>query len=257
MKSKSKSTIKKIKDFFVAIIILFLVGMLIYYLYNRTASRSSRELTRQMAEISPRGGPPETIEGLRQAIVLYEEQIERHVREAAQTGVYWKILGTRLADRNMHNHALEAFEKAIYYNTNDASLYYMAGISAGYVAKSIVDSSVSAEMERDRLFQYAENSHLRALELDNTYTQPMYALGVLYAFELDNPDDAIDQLERYMQIRPSDIHPLFVLARAYFMKENLLKTIELYDTIIDRTRDQNVRREAQELRDMVQGIRYE
>ena len=251
------SKLKKIKDYFIAIIILFLVGTLIVFLYNRTTERSSRELARQMTQLSPRGGPPETIEGLRQAIALYEAQIERHVREAAQTGVYWKILGARLADRNMHNDALAAFERAIYFNTEDASLYYLAGLSASHIAKSFVGFSPNDELERDRFFRLAENSHLRALELDVSYTQPMYALGVLYAFELDRPEDAIIQLERYMLIRRSDIHPLFVLARAYFMIDDLPKTVEIYNRIISNTRDQNVRREAQNLRDMVQGLRYE
>jgi len=245
---------KKLKEIVMAILILLVAGSLIVFIYNRTTSRTSRELAKRMAEISPRGGPPETIEGLRQAIALYEDQIERNIREAAQTGVYWKILATRLADRNMHNDALVAFEKAIYFNTEDASLFYLSGVSAGSVAKSITGFSPNADMEREHYFKLAENSYLRALELDITYTRPMYGLGILYVFELDRPNDAITQMERYLQIQPSDIPAMFVLARAHFMVENFTAAMELYGRIADRTKDKNIKEEALNLRYFIQGM---
>jgi len=246
--------VKKIKEIITAILILFLVGSLVVFLYNRTSSRNSRELSKRMAELSPRGGPPETIDGLRQAIALYEDQIERHVREGAQTGVYWKILATRLADRNMHNDALEAFERAIYFNTEDASIFYLAGVSAGSVAKSVVGFSPNAERERDHYYRLAETSYLRALELDITYTRPMYGLAILYVFELDRPEEAIVQLERFLQIQPSDISAMFVLARAYFMTGRNYQAMELYSRIADRTKDKNIKEEALNLRYFIQGM---
>jgi len=245
---------KKFKEFVIAILIIAAVGALIYFMYERGSSKTNRDLAKRMAEISPRGGPPETIEGLRQAITLYENQIERNVREGAQTGVYWKILGTRLADRGMHNDALSAFERAIYFNTEDPSLYYLTGVSAGFVAKSKIGFS---PRESEHYFKLAENAHLRALELEITYTRPMYALAILYAFELDRPQDAIIQLERYMQILPSDISAMFVLARAYFMIENNSRAIELYDRIISRTRNQEERQEASANKDLIMGMLYE
>ncbi|MCL2805362.1 MAG: tetratricopeptide repeat protein [Treponema sp.] len=248
---------KKLKEFLIAIIILCVVGSLVYFIYKGTSARTSRELARRMTEISPRGGPPETIDGLRRAIALYEDQIERNVREGAQTGVYWKILAMRLSDRNMHNDALEALERAIYYNTDDAVLYYLTGVSAGSVAKSIVGFSVNAEREREHFYNLAEKSYLRALELDITYTRPMYGLGILYVFELDRPSDAIAHLERYLQIIPSDISAMFVLARANFMLENYSRAIEIYDRIADRSKDKNIREEALNLKDVIQGMRYE
>jgi len=247
----------KVKEFFIALIIILAAVSVIFFIYKSTSTRTSRELTKRMAEISPRGGPPETIEGLRQAIALYEDQIERNVREGAQTGVYWKILATRLADRSMHHDALSALEKAIRFNSEDAALYYLTGVSAGYVAKSVVGFSPGSEREKDHYLKLAENSYLRALELDVTYTRPMYGLGVLYAFELDRPEDAITHLERYLQIQPSDIPALFVLARAYFMIENLPRASDIYQRISERTRDRNIKEEALGLRDYIQGLMYE
>jgi len=252
---------KKFKEFVVAVLLLAAVGGLIYFMYQRGSTRTNRELAKRMADISPRGNVPETIDGLRRAIALYEDQIERNVREGAQTGVYWKILGLRLSDRNMHNDALEAFERAIYYNTEDPVLYYLTGVSAASVAKSTVGFSSNYQIEREKLFTLAENSYLRALDLDVTYTKPMYALGVLYAFELDGrAQDAIVQLERYLQILPNEIPAMFVLARANVMTENYNRAIDIYDRIIERTKDRKfntIREEAQINRDAVQGFIYE
>jgi len=245
---------KKLKDVVIAILILAVVGTLIYYVYQSGSRTQNRELARRIAQLSPRGGPPETIEGLRQAIALYEDQIERNVREGAQTGVYWKILATRLADRGMHNDALNALERAVYYNAEDPTLYYLSGVSAGAVAKSVVGFSVNAEREREHYFRLAENSYKRALELDITYTRPMYGLGVLYVFELNKPEEAIVQLERYLSIVTSDVSAMFILARAYYMTHNFSRAIELYDRILDRTKDKSIREEALNNRNLVQGM---
>ena len=254
---KGKIDMKKFKEFLFVIAILAIAGALVHFIYTNTSTRPSRELAKRMAELSPRGGPPETIDGLRQAIALYEDQIERHVREAAQTGVYFKILATRLADRGLHNDALAALERAIYYNTEDAAIYYMTGVSAGHVGKSIVGFSPNAERERELYFNLAENSYLRALEIDITYTRPMYGLAVLYVFELDRPQDAIVQLERYLQIQVSDINAMFLLARAYFMTRELSRAGDIYLRIADRTKNKEIREQALELRDQIQGMIYD
>ena len=248
---------KRLKDFLIAFLILFAVGSLIYFIYQSGSAKQNRDLAKRMAELSPRGGPPETIDGLRQAIALYEDQIERNVREGAQTGVYWKILATRLADRGMHNDALSALERAIYFNSEDPALYYLTGVSAGAVAKSIVGFSASAQREQENYYRLAENSFKRALEIDITYTRPMYGLGILYVFELDRPQEAITHLERYLQILTSDVSAMFVLARAYFMIENYSRAMELYDRIAERTKDRNIREEAFKNKDLILEMLYE
>jgi len=248
---------KRLKEILLAVLILALLFLVLYVVFKNASTKTNRELARRMAELSPRGGPPETIDGLKKAITLYENQIERNVREGAQTGVYWKILAIRLADKNMHNDALEAFEKAIYFNTEDPVLYYLTGVSAASAAKSQVGFSSNAEKEKSRLYKLSENSYLRALELDATYTKPMYGLGVLYVFELDRPQDAIPYLERYLKISVSDVSAMFILARAYYSTGKYTDAIECYDRIISRTKDKNIKEEALKNKDIIQGIVYE
>jgi len=248
---------KQFKETFLGIVVLLVFGWLIIYIYNHESSKQNRELAKRIAELSPRRGLPEGTDGLRQAIALYEDQIERNVREGAQTGVYWKILGIRLADSKMHNDALAAFERAIYFNSEDPTIFYLTAVSAGLVAKDKIGFTANDEREKVRYFTLSENSYKRALELDVTYTKAMYGLAVLYVFELDRPRDAIVQLERYMQIQPSDVQAMFVLARAYFATEQYSQAVNTYDRIIERTRDKNVKESALELRDIVQGVLYE
>jgi len=235
---------------------LILVAAGLVFLVIQGEGKKNRELARRIAELSPRGGPPQTIEGLRQAIALYEDQIERNVREGAQTGVYWKILGIRLADRSMHFDALAALERAIYFNGEDPVLFNLTGVSAGIVAKNTVGFSANAEREREQYFKLAENSYLRAIELDGSYTKPLYGLGVLYVFELNRPQDAIPYLEQNLRVSPSDISAMFVLARAHVMTGSYQEAIDLYDRIISRTRDKKIREEALNNRDTIQGLLY-
>jgi len=248
---------KRLKEILMGIIVIAVVGTAFYLIYQNVNTKTHRDLAKRIAELSPKGGPPETIDGLRKAIALYEDQIERNVREGAQTGVYWKILAIRLADKKMHNDALKAFERAIYYNTEDPTIYYLTGVSAASAAKSIVGFSAGDQKEKEKLYKLSENSYLRSMELDITYTKPMYGIAVLYIFELDRPQDAIPYLERYLKISTSDISAMFLLARAYYTTENYSGAVELYDKIISRTKDKKIKEEAQNNKDIVQGLIYD
>jgi len=244
------SAINAKKIILVTLVLSALVSLVIVLQFSERR-RSSTALARRITEMSPGRSTPRTVEGLRQSIARHEAQIARHVRDAAQTGVYWKILGIRLADGGMHRDALAAFERAIDFNAEDPILFYLAGISAGIVAKSIIGISASVLDEREHFFRVAETAHRRALELDSQYLRPMYALGVLYAFDLNRPQEAIPLLETYLRAMPNDIPAMFILARAHFMTESFDRALELYERIMTRTRDENVRRQAQINRELV------
>ena len=248
---------RQFKEIVLGIIVIAAVCFLIYKFLEYDRARNNRELAKQIAELSPRGGPPETIEGLIQAITIYEAQIERNVKEGAQIGVYWKILASRFAERNLHNNALDALERAIYYNAEDPALYYLTGVSSGIVAKSIVGFNNNAQAEREHYFVLCENSYLRAIELDNTYARPIYGLAVLYAFELDRPNDAIPFIERFLEIQRNDISALFILARCYYLARRFSDAIDIYEDIIRRTKDVRAQEEASNNIDLILRMQYE
>jgi tetratricopeptide (TPR) repeat protein len=238
--------------FVIALIIIAVVGFVRYNQYKQWGA-----LAGEISALSPGNGPPETIEGLRKAIKTYEAKIERQVKDAAQTGVYCKILAYRLQDRGLHTEALDALEKAIYYTPTDAALHYMTGVSAAVAAKSSLNFEGSlGNLTRAQYFELAENGFLRAIALDERYVRPLYSLGVLYAFDLDRPGEAIPYLQRSLEISP-DVDAMFVLARSFYMIQSYREAVAVYDRIISFTRDPVKQNEAQVNRQVVLDRLYE
>jgi tetratricopeptide (TPR) repeat protein len=225
------------------VIVLAAAVSLVFTGYQRNRRRDA--LAREIAALNPGNGPPETVEGLRTAIRAYEAKIELHVRDAAQTGVYWKLLAYRLQDRGLHGEALEALERAIAYAPLDPALHYLAGVSAGVMAKSSLSfPGAAANQDRKRYYALAEEGYLRAISLDDRYVAPLYGLGVLYAFELERPGEAVPWLLRSLEISPG-VDAMFVLARAYYMTGAYEEAVAVYDRIIGFTGDGEKRQEAQ------------
>jgi len=244
------------RDVVFGIFALLIIGFMLYGVTNYLQNKKRTDLAKRIAALSPRRGPPETIESLRQAIALYEAQIEQHVKDAAQTGAYWKILAIRLKDRGMHRDALDAFEKSLQYTPEDPTLYFLIGDSASVVAASTLGFSGNAGTEKDRFTRLAESAFLRSIQLDPAYPRPRLGLGILYAIDLNRAPEAVPHLERYVELAPSNVEGMFVLARAYFMTENYDRAVELYDRIIARTRDPRVKAEAQNNKDTIRNVMY-
>ncbi|MDR2536098.1 MAG: tetratricopeptide repeat protein [Treponema sp.] len=237
------------KDTVIGLLVIMVIAALIigFMLYRKYSARS--ELAARIAELSPRGGgPPITIDGLREAIALYEAQIEQHVKNAAQTAVYWKILATRLQDRGLHTEALNALAKAIEYTPQEPLLHYLRGLSAAVIAKNTYDTIVAKGdmLQREYYFSLAEHAYLQAIELDESYGKPRYGLGVLYVFELDRPEEAIPHLERYLEISKNNVDAMFVLARAYYTAGQDHQAVELYEHIPNLTKDPQKRLDAEQ-----------
>jgi tetratricopeptide (TPR) repeat protein len=245
-----------IKEFFLGIFVLSILIGAIVLVYRYEKSKAHRDLAKRISELSPRGGPPETIDGLRIAIAAYEAQIELNVKEGAQTGSYWKILAVRLADKGMHRDAIAALERALYYHTSDPTLFYLTGDSASIIAANALQFSINSRSERDFYYSLAESAYLKAIGLDGAYAKPLLGLGILYTFDLERPAEAIPHLLRYLDIFSNDLKALFVLARAYYMTESYGKAVELYDRIIGRTKDPNVKAEAQNNKEFIMELMH-
>jgi tetratricopeptide (TPR) repeat protein len=236
----------RVKDAVIGLFVLVTFGALIVMVYHFEMEKGYRDLAKRIVGLSSKkGGPPETIDGLKNAIALYERQIDINVKTGAQTGVYWKILAIRLADKGMHKDALEAFDRALYYKADDPTIFFLTGESASVAAASTLEFKPDSSSERERYQNLAESAYLRAIELDPTYAKPKLGLGILYTFDLDRPADAVPHLDRYLQIMPNDIRGMFVLARAYYMTENNDRAVDLYNRIISRSKDPKVKAEAQ------------
>jgi tetratricopeptide (TPR) repeat protein len=240
------------KEVVTGVVTLVILAAALTLFLNVWKNRTRNDIVSRIAAISGRGGPPETVEGLREALALYEKRIEAHVRDAAQTGVYWKILAVRLQDRGLHLEALEALEQAMNYNAEDPSLRYLAGVSAARVAKGALDTAG----ERNRYYTLSESAFLTSIGIDGAYSRPRYALGVLYTFDLDRPEDAIPHLVRFLELTTNDVDGMFVLARAYYMTARYREALELYDRILSITKDSEKKQEAEQNRQRVMEVYY-
>jgi tetratricopeptide (TPR) repeat protein len=231
-----------------AVVLVIAAAFSAYSQYQKNKARG------ELAErIFSAGGsnPPSTVEELKAAIAENEKRIERYVNDAAQTGIYWKLLASRLQDRGLHGEALEALRNAAYYLPQDPSVQYNTGLSAGIMAKASHAFPGMANTEKEEYYSLAEEAFLRAIELDSRYLSPRYGLGVLYVFELDRPEEAVPHLQRYLEISRNDVDTMFVLARAYYVLSDYRAAIDLYDRIITLTRDEQKRKDAQNNRQLV------
>jgi len=233
-----------------AVVLAIVLAFSIYSQYQKNRARG--ELAKQIY-YSSGTNPPSTVEELKAAIAEYEKRIERYVNDVSQTGIYWKILASRLQDRGLHGEALEALRNAAYYLPQDASIQYNTGISAGIMAKASHAFPGRENKEKEEYYSLSEKAFLRAIELDGRYLSPKYGLGVLYVFELDRPEDAIPHLQKYLEISRNDVDTMFVLARAYYVLRDYKAAIDLYDRIITLTRDEQKRKDAQNNRQTILG----
>ncbi|MDR2313931.1 MAG: tetratricopeptide repeat protein [Spirochaetaceae bacterium] len=234
----------------VVILIILVAGFAGVFAYKKIAARHS--LAAQIAALSPRGAPPQTIEDLRKAIALYETKIEEHLKDSGQTGIYWKILGSRLVDKKLYGEALEALERAAQYYPEDETVQYLIGISAGTLAKS----EYFAPAEQENHFRIAEQAYLRAIDIDERYGKALYGLSVLYVFEFNRPAEAVPYLERFLDINAKDTDAMFVLAAARYMTEDYQGAVDLYDRILGITKNAELRAQVENNKQQVMNAWY-
>jgi tetratricopeptide (TPR) repeat protein len=236
------------------IVIMISAGVLLHNVFKRN---EQSKFAARIADLEGRGGPPSSIDDLRRAIALYEERIEQHVRDAAQTGVYWRILAVRLQDKGLHNDAIDALERAVYYAPDDPALFYRIGLSASSLAKGgAFDFSGVANNGENKYYTMAEGAFLKAISLDSRYVKPLYALGVLYVFELGRPEEAIPLMEKYLELTVNDVDGMAILAHAYALTGQYNFALTLYDKILSITKDKDKRAAAEESRKRVMDAYY-
>jgi tetratricopeptide (TPR) repeat protein len=189
---------------------------------------------------------PTTIDELTQSINKNINKIQEIIDADTHNGLWYKILGTMYLDKQMYGKALETFKTAIEYYPTNQNLFYLVGVCAGNMAKSSLDISASGKnTERERYLALAESAYLRAIELDKKNVRSLYALSVLYVFELNEPAKAIPLLELALGIDRNNIDIMFVLARAYYSTSAYDSALSMYDRILSSSKDLSRKKEAE------------
>ena len=200
---------------------------------------------------------PTTIEELKDAIQKYQERVADVQLAQSQIGIWYKILGTRYLDNKMYGEALKSFEEALKYYPDNQNLYYYVGVCAGYMSHAALDYNASGTNEvKYNYLKLAEEAYLRAIAIEDRYVRALYGLGVLYVFELDEPDKAIPHLEKALSIDTKNLDTMFVLARAYYSNYEFDKAVQIYDKIIETTKSDDTRKTAEENKSLVLDAAY-
>ena len=189
------------------------------------------------------------VEEIKKAINKYEDRVNDIVLAQQQIGIWYKMLGSRYVKENMYGEALKAFQSSLEYFPSNQNLYYWVGVCAGWMAKESMDFNASGYNEvRNNYYKLAEESYLRAIELDEKYERAWYALGSLYEYELEEHVKAASCFEHALEISTKSLDSLFNLARAYYGSYEFDKAVATYDKIISLANTSKVKEQAEELK---------
>ena len=189
---------------------------------------------RRLQELEEGVSNPNTEAELKDAIRKYERRVDDIIIAEGRIGIWYKILGSRYMDQKMYKKALEAFQSALEYYPENPNLFYQTGLAASLTAKNSLDFELTGtDIEKKRYFDLAASAYNRALEIDPKHSKAVYALSVLYIFELNRPAEAIPILEKIAEWEKKPIDHLFLLGAAYYMTGENEKAIAVYEHIIE------------------------
>ena len=209
-------------------VIITLLLILILGSCNKVAS------IRRLQELEEGVSNPNTEAELKDAIRKYEKRVDDIIIAEGRIGIWYKILGSRYMDQKMYKKALKAFQSALEYYPENPNLFYQAGLAASLTAKNALDFELTGtDIEKKRYFDLAASAYNRALEIDPKHSKAVYALSVLYIFELNRPAEAIPILEKIAEWEKKPIDHLFLLGTAYYMTGENEKAIAVYERIIE------------------------
>ena len=180
-----------------------------------------------------------TLAELKEAIRVLEDVVNRTVDAGEKLGVYYKLVALRFMDQDMFGLAAEYFEKALGIYPANQYLAYMCGVCTASLARSKVDG-----VDRDELLTRAESYYQYAIQLKGTYVEAMYALSILYVFELSRQLDAQPLLERILTLEEMNFNAMFLLARVYVAYGRLDDALVLYDRIASKSPDKEAQSRA-------------
>ena len=105
-----------------------------------------------------------------------------------------------------------------------------------------------------KMYKNALECFQKAIEFypeNQNYEKAMYALSVLYVFELNTPDEAIPLLEKAIDGKMKPLDELFLLGRAYFMVGENEKAIASFQRIVEISGSEEQRKKAKENIDII------
>lgn len=202
---------------------------------------------KRMQELEEGVSRPTSEAELKEAIRKYEKRVSDIMVAENRIGIWYKILGSRYMDQKMYKKALDCFKAALEYYPENKNLFYQAGLAASLVAKNSLDFDLTgSDEQQQRCYEFAVSAYRRAIDIDPKYSKAIYAVSVLYIFELGKPAEAVPLLEGLIAREKKPIQQMFLLARAYYLTGNKDGAVSLYKKIIESTSSAERKAEAEE-----------
>lgn len=193
-----------------------------------------------------KNAPPSSVEELKAAIAEYRGEVEKTLAAMEREGNFWRLLAVRLMERGLHGEAYDAALKALRFDPQNSGLYYVAGISAAFLSKTASVEPGGGAATREAWLRAAEGAYLRSLEFNERNTRTLYALAVLYSFELEDYDAAVSAVERFLAINTRDADGFLLLGRSLYGAGRAEEAIAAFDRVIEFSAVEEKRRQAAE-----------
>ena len=186
----------------------------------------------------------ERIKELEEGIKEYYEDVERVVTANAEIGIYYRMLALEYIDLEMYHYALDNLEKSMEFYPINPVLSHYAGLAIANIARAEISDS-----NRLAMLHEAESYYITAVRLRRNYTNAMYALSVLYMFDLNRPEDAAPLLEEMLSLDPQNWEAKFLYARFKVVSGDINAAIDLYNQISEDAWDDEMKEQAGRNRD--------
>jgi len=186
----------------------------------------------------------ERIKELEEGIRDYTDDVERVVKANAEIGIYYRMIALEYIDLEMYHYALENLEKALEYYPTHSVLSFYAGLSVANIARAEIEES-----KRLSLLYEAENYYITAIRIRKGYANALYALSVLYMFDLNRPGEAGPLLEEILLRDPKNWEAKILYARFKVISGDVDAAIELYNEISEEAWDDEMKEQAGRNRD--------
>ena len=158
------------------------------------------------------------------------------------------MIALEYIDLEMYHYALENLKKALEYYPTHSVLSFYAGLSVANIARAEIEDS-----KRLSLLYEAENYYLTAIRIRKGYANAIYALAVLYMFDLNRPGEAGPLLEEILLRDPKNWEAKTLYARFKVVSGDIDAAIELYDEISADAWDDEMKEQAGRNRDFLLG----
>lgn len=184
---------------------------------------------------------PARVAELEAALARYQNEIEETVRRQAELSVFYKSLGVAYLEEGMFGLAAETLMKATAIDATNPVLFYLIGVASAQQALASIDDGAQATHHAD-----AEQAYARAIDIDPTYVDALYALSVLLLYELDRARDAESYIDRVLTSEPGNINAMFVRAALMAASGRPERAIEQYQVIISTSSSEERRERARQ-----------